>query len=129
IKPMIEMAISSRSRPALYTSSRSNQAGSGADYRFEMDGVKFSEIPLLAGANNNLRKQAQQKLSNDYSLFRLYAMGIDAWSLANNYDKLQQAGQVRINGASGTLSTQANCVVFRELPWLQFQQGQVVPAQ
>lgn len=129
IKPMIEMAISSRSRPALYTSSRSNQAGSGADYRFEMDGVKFSEIPLLAGANNNLRKQAQQKLSNDYSLFRLYAMGIDAWSLANNYDKLQQAGQIRINGASGTLTTQANCVVFRELPWLQFKQGQVVPAQ
>lgn len=129
IKPMIEMAISSRSRPALYTSSRSNQAGSGADYRFEMDGVKFSEIPLLAGANNNLRKQAQQKLNNDYSLFRLYAMGIDAWSLANNYDKLQQSGQFRINGASGTLSTTPNCVVFRELPWLQFKQGKVVSAQ
>lgn len=129
IKPMIEMAISSRSRPALYASSRSNQAGSGADYRFEMDGVKFSEIPLLAGANNNLRKQAQQKLNNDYSLFRLYAMGIDAWSLANNYDKLQQSRQFRINGASGTLSTTPNCVVFRELPWLQFKQGKVVSAQ
>lgn len=129
IKPMIEMAISSRSRPALYASSRSNQAGSGADYRFEMDDVKFSEIPLLAGANNNLRKQAQQKLNNDYSLFRLYAMGIDAWSLANNYDKLQQSGQFRINGASGTLSTTPNCVVFRELPWLQFKQGKVVSAQ
>ncbi|HHE6468849.1 TPA: penicillin-binding protein activator [Providencia rettgeri] len=129
IKPMIEMAISSRSRPALYASSRSNQAGSGADYRFEMDGVKFSEIPLLAGANNNLRKQAQQKLNNDYSLFRLYAMGIDAWSLANNYDKLQQSGQFRINGASGALTTTPNCVVFRELPWLQFKQGKVVSAQ
>ncbi|MEX9938989.1 penicillin-binding protein activator [Providencia rettgeri] len=129
IKPMIEMAISSRSRPSLYASSRSNQAGSGADYRFEMDGVKFSEIPLLAGANNNLRKQAQQKLNNDYSLFRLYAMGIDAWSLANNYDKLQQSGQFRINGASGTLSTTPNCVVFRELPWLQFKQGKVVSSQ
>ncbi|PCQ37647.1 penicillin-binding protein activator [Providencia rettgeri] len=129
IKPMIEMAISSRSRPSLYASSRSNQAGSGADYRFEMDGVKFIEIPLLAGANNNLRKQAQQKLNNDYSLFRLYAMGIDAWSLANNYDKLQQSGQFRINGASGTLSTTPNCVVFRELPWLQFKQGKVVSSQ
>ncbi|MEX6117273.1 penicillin-binding protein activator [Providencia hangzhouensis] len=129
IKPMIEMAISSRSRPSLYASSRSNQAGSGADYRFEMDGVKFSEIPLLAGANNNLRKQAQQKLNNDYSLFRLYAMGIDAWSLAYNYDKLQQSGQFRINGASGTLSTTPNCVVFRELPWLQFKQGKVVSSQ
>ncbi|MGG4606586.1 penicillin-binding protein activator [Providencia sp. Me31A] len=129
IKPMIEMAISSRARPALYASSRSNQAGSGADFRFEMDGVKFSEIPLLAGANNNLRKQAQQKLNNDYSLFRLYAMGIDAWSLANNYDKLQQSGQLRINGASGALTTNTNCVVFRELPWLQFNQGKVVLAE
>lgn len=129
VKPMIEMAISTRQRPALYASSRSNQASSGADYRFEMDGVKFSEIPLLAGANNNLRKQAQQKLNNDYSLFRLYAMGIDAWSLANNYDKLQQNKQFRVQGASGTLSITDNCVVYRELPWLQFKQGQVKLAQ
>ncbi|MBP6122521.1 MULTISPECIES: penicillin-binding protein activator [Providencia] len=129
VKPMIEMAISTRSRPALYASSRSNQASSGADYRFEMDGVKFSEIPLLAGANNNLRKQAQQKINNDYSLFRLYAMGIDAWSLANNYDKLQQNQQFRIQGASGSLSITDNCVVYRELPWLQFKQGQVQLAQ
>ena len=129
IKPMIEMAISSRQRPALYASSRSNQAGSGADYRFEMEGVKFSEVPLLAGANNNLRKQAQQKLNNDYSLFRLYAMGIDAWSLANNYDKLQHDAQFRIHGASGALRVSENCVVYRELPWLQFKQGQFKSAE
>ncbi|EKT59657.1 penicillin-binding protein activator [Providencia burhodogranariea] len=125
IKPMIEMAISTKQRPALYASSRSNQAGSGADYRFEMDGVKFSDIPLLAGANNNLRKQAQQKLNNDYSLFRLYALGIDAWSLANNYDQLQQNSQFNLQGASGTLTVKENCVVYRDLPWLQFSKGQV----
>lgn len=125
VKPMIEMAISTKQRPALYASSRSNQAGSGADYRFEMDGVKFSDIPLLAGANNNLRKQAQQKLNNDYSLFRLYALGIDAWSLANNYDQLQQNSQFHLQGASGTLSVKENCVVYRDLPWLQFSKGQV----
>lgn len=129
IKPMIEMAISTRQRPALYASSRSNQAGNGADYRFEMEGVKFSDIPLLAGANNNLRKQAQQKLNNDYSLFRLYAMGIDAWSLANNYDQLQQGAQFHLQGASGSLSADQNCVVYRSLPWLQFSQGQIKPAR
>ncbi|ELZ5938684.1 MULTISPECIES: penicillin-binding protein activator [Providencia] len=125
IKPMIEMAISSRQRPALYASSRSNQAGNGADFRFEMEGLKFSDIPLLAGANNNLRKQAQQKINNDYSLLRLYALGIDAWSLANNYDQLQQNAQFRLQGASGTLSVGENCVVYRDLPWLQFNQGQI----
>lgn len=130
VKPMIDMAISSRQRPALYASSRSNQGNSNADYRFEMEGVKFSEVPLLAGANNNLRKQAQGKVNNDYSLFRLYAMGIDAWSLANNYDNLQQhSDQFRVNGASGTLSVHDNCVIYRELPWLQFKQGQVASAQ
>ncbi|AMG67118.1 penicillin-binding protein activator [Providencia stuartii] len=125
IKPMIEMAISSRQRPALYASSRSNQAGNGADFRFEMEGVKFSDIPLLAGANNNLRKQAQQKLNNDYSLLRLYALGVDAWALANNYDQLQHNAQFRLQGASGALSVDKNCVVYRDLPWLQFNQGQI----
>lgn len=125
VKPMIEMAISSRQRPAIYASSRSNQAGNGADYRFEMDGVKFSDIPLLAGANNNLRKQAQQKLGNDYSLLRLYSLGIDAWSLANNYDQLQHNNQFRLQGASGALTVDNNCVVYRDLPWLQFSQGQI----
>lgn len=125
VKPMIEMAISSRQRPDIYASSRSNQAGNGADYRFEMDGVKFSDIPLLAGANNNLRKQAQQKLGNDYSLLRLYSLGIDAWSLANNYDQLQHNTQFRLQGASGALTVDNNCVVYRDLPWLQFSQGQI----
>lgn len=125
VKPMIEMAISSRQRPDIYASSRSNQAGNGADYRFEMDGVKFSDIPLLAGANNNLRKQAQQKLGNDYSLLRLYSLGIDAWSLANNYDQLQHNNQFRLQGASGTLTVDDHCVVYRDLPWLQFSQGQI----
>lgn len=127
LKPMIEMAISTRSRPALYASSRSNQAGTGADFRFEMEGIQFSEIPLLAGANSELLKQAQQKLPQDYSLIRLYAMGIDAWSLANNYTQLQQNNQFRINGASGSLAVKENCVIYRELPWMAFSQGQIKP--
>lgn len=125
IKPMIEMAISTRSRPDLYASSRSNQAGSGADFRFEMEGVEFSEIPLLAGANANLMKQAQQKLAQDYSLLRLYAMGVDAWSLSNNYNQLQNNSQFKINGASGKLDVTDNCVIYRELPWLEFSKGQI----
>lgn len=125
IKPMIEMAISTRSRPNLYASSRSNQAGSGADFRFEMEGVEFSEIPLLAGANANLMKQAQQKLAQDYSLLRLYAMGVDAWSLANNFNKLQNNPQFKIKGASGELDVTDNCIIYRELPWLEFSKGQI----
>ncbi|KAA1186049.1 penicillin-binding protein activator [Photorhabdus heterorhabditis] len=126
IKPMIDMAISSRNKPALYASSRSNQAGAGPDFRLEMEGVQFSDIPLIAGANLPLMQQAAGKFANDYSLMRLYAMGIDAWSLANQFSQIQLQSGFHLNGASGMLSAQENCTIFRQLPWMQYHHGQII---
>ncbi|MEQ1963025.1 penicillin-binding protein activator [Xenorhabdus khoisanae] len=127
IKPMIDMAISSRKKPALYANSRSNKAGSGPDFRLEMDGMQFSDIPLLTGTNVPLMQQAAKKFSNDYSLMRLYAMGIDAWSLANQFTQMQQESGFRLNGASGELSVTDNCIISRQLPWMQFNNGRITP--
>lgn len=125
IKTMIDMAISSRNKPALYASSRSNQAGVGPDFRLEMEGMQFSDIPLIAGANLPLMQQAVSKFANDYSLMRLYAMGIDAWSLANQFSQVQLQSDFHLNGASGVLSVQENCTIFRQLSWMQYHQGQI----
>ncbi|PQQ37845.1 penicillin-binding protein activator [Photorhabdus laumondii] len=125
IKTMIDMAISSRDKPALYASSRSNQAGVGPDFRLEMEGMQFSDIPLIAGANLPLMQQAVSKFANDYSLMRLYAMGIDAWSLANQFSQVQLQSDFHLNGASGVLSVQENCTIFRQLSWMQYHQGQI----
>lgn len=125
IKPMIDIAIDSRTRPTLYASSRSHQAGLSTDYYLEMKNLQFSEIPLLAGANSALLTQANQRLSGDYSLIRLYAMGIDACLLANHFNQLQQHN-IELNCATGKLSVNSNnCLIFRTLPWLKFQQGTV----
>lgn len=125
IKPMIDIATDSRTRPTLYASSRSHQTDLSTDYYLEMEGLQFSEIPLLAGANSTLLTQANQRLSADYSLIRLYAMGIDAWLLANHFNELQQH-DIELNGATGKLSVNSNnCVIFRTLPWLKFKQGKV----
>lgn len=126
IKPMIDMAISTKKRPPIYVSSRSNQGGTGPDFRMEMDGIQFSDIPLMAGANLPLMQKASSKFANDYSLMRLYAMGIDAWSLANNYNDLTK-GTLRFNGISGSLRVEDNCTVYRQLPWMQFKQGKIEP--
>ncbi|MDX7997977.1 penicillin-binding protein activator LpoA [Xenorhabdus sp. Reich] len=125
IKPMIDMAISSRKRPALYASSRSNKSGSGPDFRLEMEGMQFSDIPLLTGINVPLMQQAAKKFGNDYSLMRLYAMGIDAWSLANQFTQMQQSEGFRLNGTSGELSVTDNCTILRQLPWMQFSNGRI----
>ncbi|MEQ5226099.1 penicillin-binding protein activator [Proteus cibi] len=126
IKPMIDMAISTKKRPPIYVSSRSNQGGTGPDFRMEMEGIQFSDIPLMTGANLPLMQKASSKFANDYSLMRLYAMGIDAWSLANNYNDLTK-GSLRFNGISGSLRVENNCTVYRELPWMQFKQGKIEP--
>ncbi|WP_428945058.1 penicillin-binding protein activator [Pantoea sp. FN060301] len=128
IKPMISMRVSSRSMVKIYASSRSYQAGAGPDYRLEMDGVQFSDIPLLSGSNPALMQQAVKNFNNDYSLVRLYAMGVDAWTLANHFDDMRQMPGFRIQGETGSLSATPECVINRKLTWNQYRQGQIVPA-
>ena len=128
IKPMIAMRVSSRSSVALYASSRSSQAGAGPDFRLEMEGLQFSDIPLLSGANPGLMQQAARSFNNDYSLVRLYALGIDAWTLANHFSEMRQTPGFRIEGNTGQLSASEDCVINRKLPWSQYRHGQVIPA-
>lgn len=62
----------------------------GPDFRLEMEGLQYSEIPMLAGGNLPLMQQALSAVNNDYSLARMYAMGVDARSLANHFSQMRQ---------------------------------------
>ncbi|MGK9173175.1 penicillin-binding protein activator [Yokenella regensburgei] len=128
IKPMIAMRTGSQSGIILYASSRSAQGGAGPDFRLEMEGLQFSEIPMLAGSNPALMQQALSQVNNDYSLARLYAMGADAWTLANHFSQMRQVPGFEINGNTGDLTATQECVINRKLSWLKYQQGQIVPA-
>ncbi|CRL43858.1 Penicillin-binding protein activator LpoA precursor [Sodalis glossinidius str. 'morsitans'] len=129
IKPMIDMRVSSRSRLALYASSRSYQADAGPDYSLEMEGLEFSDIPLLTGAHPALLSQISAQFRGDYSLVRLYAMGIDAWALANHFSEMRQIPGFQVAGETGTLSATPDCVINRTLSWLKYQRGQMIAAQ
>ena len=128
IKPMIAMRNGSQSGATLYASSRSAQGTAGPDFRLEMEGVQFSEIPMLSGGNNALMQQALSATHNDYSLARLYAMGVDAWSLASHFSQMRQVPGYQIQGNTGELTANQDCVINRKLSWLKYQQGQIVPA-
>ncbi|POT54972.1 penicillin-binding protein activator [Citrobacter amalonaticus] len=128
IKPMIAMRNGSQNGATLYASSRSAQGTSGPDFRLEMEGLQYSEIPMLAGGNPSLMQQALSAVRNDYSLARMYAMGVDAWSLANHFSQMRQVQGFEINGNTGALTATQDCVINRKLSWLKYQQGQLVPA-
>ena len=128
IKPMIAMRNGSQSGVTLYASSRSAQGTAGPDFRLEMDGLQYSEIPMLAGSNPALMQQALSSVRNDYSLARLYAMGVDAWALTNHFTQMRQVPGFELNGNTGDLTATQDCVINRKLSWLKYQQGQIVPA-
>ena len=128
IKPMIAMRNGSQSGATLYASSRSAQGTAGPDFRLEMEGLQYSEIPMLAGSNPQLMQQALGVVRNDYSLARLYAMGVDAWALANHFTQMRQVPGFELNGNTGDLTADQDCVINRKLSWLKYQQGQIVPA-
>ena len=77
IKPMIAMRNGSQSGATLYASSRSAQGTAGPDFRLEMEGLQYSEIPMLAGGNLPLMQQALSAVNNDYSLARMYAANVN----------------------------------------------------
>lgn len=128
IKPMIAMRNGSQSGATLYASSRSAQGTAGPDFRLEMEGLQYSEIPMLAGSNPQLMQQALGAVRNDYSLARLYAMGVDAWALAKHFTQMRQVPGFELNGNTGDLTADQDCVINRKLSWLKYQQGQIVPA-
>lgn len=125
IKPMIDVKINrlKRNDISIYASSRSNSVVSSLDYYSEMNGVQFSETPILVGEPSALLAKMPGSIKNDNSLIRLYAMGFDAWSLTKNYTNLNSGYQMK--GLTGTLMPDAHCNIMRELPWQQIRQGRV----
>lgn len=112
----------------LYTSSRSNSPNNGAEFRLTMEGVKFSEIPLLADAESAEYKNAESLAESDFSMMRLYAMGSDAWSIANKFNEFRQIPGYKVSGLTGVLSAGTNCNIERQMTWLQYRNGSIVSA-
>lgn len=112
----------------VYTSSRSNSPNNGLEFRTAMEGVKFSEVPLLSDPDSDEYKKADSLAQSDFSMMRLYAMGADAWSLANKFNELRQVPGYSISGLTGTLTAGQNCNVERQMTWLKYSNGTVANA-
>lgn len=109
----------------IYTSSRSNSPNNGIEFRTAMEGVKFSEIPLLADPNSDEYKKAETLAESDFSMMRLYAMGSDAWALANKFNEFRQIPGYSVSGLTGNLTASPNCNIERGMSWLQYRNGAV----
>jgi len=111
--------------PVYATSHVYSASGDQAQYN-DMAGVRFCETPWLLDTNNALRQQVvRQWPQSAGSLGRLYAMGADAFLLAPRLDQLKALPDNRVDGLSGSLSMTTSQRIERQLPWAQFDGGQV----
>ncbi|MGL6261614.1 penicillin-binding protein activator [Vibrio sp. WXL103] len=119
IKPFIEVAINpDTTPPKLYSSSRSNS--SSKQYE-DLTGVTFSDIPLLLQPEAELKAQIEELWpESSKSQQRLQALGMDAYHLMVELPQMKVTPEARIQGQTGILSIDENCVVEREISWAEY---------
>lgn len=124
IKPMIDMAagksVGNSSSLMIYTSSKSHVANASDDFNYDMNQTEYAEIPMIVNSSDQMSEIIPNNIQKNYSLFRLYAMGIDAWRLANRFNQMNSNQTNFLNGMTGKLSTKDQCEVTRALSWQQY---------
>lgn len=128
IKPMLDMGArksigNTPSSIKLYSSSKSHVANASNDFYYDMNQTEYADIPMIINEQNNTFTPPSN-IRKDYSLMRLYAMGIDAWRLANRYNQLDSHQVDFLEGMTGKLSTLDQCDIIRSLSWQQYTYGE-----
>tara|TARA_Y100001956_G_scaffold82350_1_gene102898 strand:+ start:1215 stop:3029 length:1815 start_codon:yes stop_codon:yes gene_type:complete len=118
IKPFIEVAINPDTQPPkLYSNSRSN---SGRHQYEDLTGVSYSDIPLLIQPDAKLKAQMDQLWPKDSNAEkRLQALGMDAYRLMEQLPQMKVVPGYTVNGNTGMLTIDENCVVQREISWAE----------
>lgn len=93
----------------------------------DMNKVFFADMPWVLNTDRpeyNLQKTVEKTWPKSATRFRrLYALGIDAYTVVPHLARLKSQPFGRFEGETGILSVSEDSVVSRELRWAQFRAG------
>ncbi|MBS9402086.1 penicillin-binding protein activator [Halomonas sp. TRM85114] len=97
----------------------------------DLDDVRFIDIPwqipdAAVGGEEALpffASYRELREESDPAMFRLLAMGVDAYELARRLPQLQALPDSEVFGATGTLRPGEDGRILRQLPWARFVNG------
>lgn len=97
----------------------------------DLDGIIFPEMPWLLGPTPSIQALRQRVASGRSrgGLDRLFAFGMDAYSIVPNLDALAANPQARFDGVTARLRISGNNEVGRDMLWARFANGNPTPVQ
>ena len=126
IKPYVDISVDPMGSLPIYTGARGYDSAA-TEVTSELNGMHVSDMPLLLGEYEAQRQQiALLWPQTQGDLLRLFAMGYDAISLAENLPQMRKLGGMQQAGMSGQLSVDPQGNVVRILSWGTYQNGQLI---
>lgn len=96
----------------------------------DYNGIFFCDMPWVLSPDQespdlrNLRAQIETIWPLSYSRhMKLYALGIDAFTITSKMQQMQTLPQFAIRGATGDLYLDQAQHIYRQLPWARFKDG------
>jgi outer membrane PBP1 activator LpoA protein len=93
----------------------------------DMNGVRFSDMPwtlLTHSQNDNMKLQIKTVWPNTSNRYmRLFALGIDAYQIVPELNRMRRNRFTSIQGTTGILYLDISNRIQRRLLWAQFQEG------
>lgn len=113
----------------IYTTSQIHSLGVNTNR--DLDGIAFCDMPwILSPAQmqpsylRTIQQNIQTLWPNNYNrLAKFYAMGVDAFDLTLEMNKLQAQPSYGMPGATGTLFLTPEHTIYRQLMWAKIQNG------
>ena len=106
----------------VYALSRSYNGIASADDK-DLEGLRFAEIPWVLDAQQPLKQQLLASSPQAQNYLRLYALGVDSFSLYPQLRRLETQPDSRIVGQTGYLTLSPQRIVQRELVLAEFKDG------
>lgn len=125
VKPALSFLLASR-LPVLATSSIYSGTPNPSQDR-DMNEIAFTDITWYLSPADSLQEQVRAAWPTSMDRYgRLYAMGVDAYLLAQRLELLETLPETRLDGATGRLGHKDRRIE-RELQWAQFIAGRPQP--
>ncbi|WNO08524.1 penicillin-binding protein activator [Teredinibacter sp. KSP-S5-2] len=110
----------------VYSSSHVYDGSEDSKANSDMNGIRFTSLPWYFDNTREEKKEIDKYTHQPATFDRLYAMGVDAYSLYPRLKQLEQVTKAHFYGATGSLSMSNTRQIQRTQSWAQFVRGKAV---